>query len=512
MKQPFDADVLVVGYGPTGLAASLALGSRGVKTLAIERYEDIYPRARAVCAGDWVMRCFQSVGLDRELAEDMDPTPSLRWINYDRELLMSMGFPPSILGDHPRAYSLYQPTMEATLRKGAQRFSEHASVCYGEEVTGLEQDDEGVTVTSRDLHSGEIRQRRARYVLGCDGGSSTVRNLLGITLAGETVETRWVVIDAKVKRWWPERHQLTFWSDRQRPVVDIALSGGNHRWEFPLPPGKTDDDYQTHDQLWLLLNDLGVKRDYVDIHQHAFYTHHVRQAESWRQGHVFLLGDAAHLMPPWAGAGMQCGIQDAFTLGWKLAEVLAGRLPESLLDSYEAERIPWVSMITTIAVELGRIIKRELSDEELAAMKPKPGEPEPEAPMLRPPFLAGGWLNGVPTEDSIIGKMIPQPRVANAQGKRALLDDIIGNGFVLLGDGVDPATLLSAGEKAQWDRLGARYFTLLSPDQHGRGKDDIVDLDGSLLGWLRGFGSRAIALRPDRFVVASAETGLSLPG
>lgn len=507
----FDTDVLIIGYGPTGLAASLALGSRGVKHMVIERHEDIYPRARAVTVGDWTMRLFQSVGMDQILAKDMDKTDTLRWVDYDGRQLMRMDFPPSILGSHPRANAIYQPTMEATLRQGAHLYSRHSQVLFGEEATAVQQDDDSVTVTIQNRDTNNTRQLRARYVLACDGGSSHTRNQLGITLVGESEETRWVVIDAKVKRWWPERHILTFWSDQQRPVVDIALAQGNHRWEFPLRAEESDKDYQTHDQLWTLLTELGVSRDDVDIHQHAFYTHHSRQAESWREGRVFLLGDAAHLMPPWAGAGMQCGIQDAFNLGWKLSEVLKERLPPSLLDSYEPERRPHVEMMTGISNELGRVIKREISDEELAAMAPAPGEPAPEPPMLMPPVLATGWLNGDSSEGSIIGKMIPQPQVANAKGKRAQLDDILGNGFVLIGDGIDPVSQLSDQEKAQWDRLGARYFTLLSPEQHGKGIDDIVDLEGTLLTWLRNYGSRAIALRPDRFVVAAAESGLSLP-
>ena len=199
-----------------------------------------------------------------------------------------------------------------------------------------------------------------------------------------------------------------------------------------------------------------MTQDEVDIHQHAFYKHHVRTADRWRVGRVFLLGDAGHLMPPWAGSGMQSGVRDAFNISWKLNEVLKGRLPDSLLDSYQAERQPNVGFYTEVAVQLGRIIKQELTEAELAAMAPPPDQPSPLPPLLWAPTLAGGWVRGSVAENSIVGKMVPQPRVANAQGKLCLLDDELGNGFVLLGDGVNPATLLSAGEKAAWDALGAR--------------------------------------------------------
>jgi 3-(3-hydroxy-phenyl)propionate hydroxylase len=507
----FDADVAIIGYGPTGLSAALCLGHHGIKTLAFERDREIYPRARAVTVSDWTMRCFQSLGLDQELARDMDATVALRWVTYEGHQLMRMDFPPSRLGPHPTSYSIYQPVMEETLRRANQRHAKDVSLRYGQEVTDVAQDEHGATLTVRDLATGQTQTARVRYVLACDGGGSTTRERLGIKLIGETRDIKWVVVDARVKRWWPERHILTFWSDKKRPVVDIALAQGNHRWEFPLEPHESESDFATHDQLWKLLTPLGVTKDDVDIHQHAFYRHHVRHAERWREGRVFLLGDAGHLMPPWAGAGMQSGIRDAFNLTWKLREVLQGRLPDSLLDSYQTERAPNVAFYTGVAMQLGRIIQQQLSEEELVAMAPKPGEPPPEPPLLWNPWLEAGWLRGAPTPDSAVGKMIPQPRVANAQGKLCWLDELLGNGFVLLGDNIDPATLLSAEEKSAWDRLDARYATVLAADQRGHGAHDIIDLNGTLLAWMRRYGAQAIALRPDRFVAAAQGSGLAIP-
>ena len=206
--------------------------------------------------------------------------------------------------------------MEQTLRDGAARFADAVDVRFGQEMAEIAQDADGVTVTTRDLATGATGSIRARYAIACDGGSSATRDRLGIALLGDTLETKWVIIDAFVKRWWPDRHILTFWSDSKRPAVDIALSLGTHRWELPLQPHETEADFATHDQLWTLLNAMGVSRDDAELHQHAFYKHHVRRAERWREGRVFLAGDAAHLMPPWAGQGMQSGVRDAFNLCW----------------------------------------------------------------------------------------------------------------------------------------------------------------------------------------------------
>ena len=510
-QKTFDADVAIIGYGPSGLAAALSLGHYGIRTIAFERDREIYPRARAVTVNDWTMRCFQSLGLDEELARVMDPTVALRWVTYGGQQITRLDFPPSRLGRHPTSYAIYQPAMEEVLRKANERHAEHVDVRYGVEVIDLVQDADGVTVTQRDLATGVTTSIRARYVLACDGGGSTTRERLGIKLIGETREVKWVVIDARIKRWWPDRHILTFWSDQRRPVVDIALAQGNHRWEFPLEPHESEADFNTPESLWRLLNSLGVTSDDVEIHQHAFYKHHIRHAERWREGCVFLLGDAGHLMPPWAGSGMQSGIRDAFNITWKLREVLSGRLPETLLDTYQAEREPNVAFYTGVAVQPGRIIQQQLSDEELAAMAPKPGEQPPEPPLLWNPWYEAGWLSGAPTPDSAVGKMIPQPRVGDARGRLCWLDDQLGDGFALLGDGTDPRSVLNADEQAGWGALGARYLCVLSPEQRGKGSDDIVDLDGALLAWMRRYGAKVIAVRPDRFVAAADGSGLAVP-
>lgn len=509
----YDADVAVVGYGPTGVTAALTLAHQGVSVLAFERDRDIYPRARAVTINDWTMRIFQSLGIDERITRVVEPQRALRWVTYDGAELMRVEHPPSTLGVKPRFYNIYQPVMEQELRDCAAEYGDLLRVEYGAEVVGLEQDADGVLVTATDLATGETRRARVRYVIGADGGSSRTRGAIDCDLTGDTLDVRWIVIDCKVKRWWPDRDFLTFWSDRERPVVDIALSAGNHRWEIPLKPGETEDDFASPAQVWPLLAAMGVTEDDVEIHQWAFYRHHTRMADTWRDGRVFLAGDAAHLMPPWAGAGMQTGIRDVHNLGWKLARVLRGELDDAWLDTYESERRPNAAFYTGLAVQLGRVIKQEATPEEIAAMNTVPeGLVTPfEPPLIAPPVLDGGWLRGPVGDASVVGRMLPQPIAGDTTGRMARLDDLLGDGFVLLGADVDPATLLSAEERAAWDALGARYVAVRPKTSYTQGADDLVDLDEVLLPWLARYGARAVAVRPDRFVAAADVAGLAVP-
>lgn len=515
MGEQFDADVAIVGYGPTGLVAAMTTAHKGASVIAFERDAEIYPRARAVTINDWTMRILQDLGIDERIEKVIEPQRALRWVTYDGREIMRVEHPPSALGTRntrPRFYNIHQPTMEAELRRCGERY-DALDVRYGTEVVDIGQDGTGVTVTARDLGTGEATTTRVRYAIAADGGSSRSRAVLGIDMDGDTAPQQWIVIDCRAKRWWPDRDFLTFWSDADRPVVDIALSAGYHRWEIPLKRDETDADFPSNAEVWPLLHAMGKSERDVEIVQYAFYRHHVRAAESWRDGRVFLAGDAAHLMPPWAGAGMQSGMRDAHNLGWKLAGVLRGELGEHWLDTYEAERRPNVEFFTELAIGLGRVITQRATPDEIAAMTTVPGDTVTpfEPPITAPPVLETGWLRGEIGDASVIGRMIPQPVIGNAIGAMGRVDDLIGDGFVLLGADVDPATLLSPEERAQWDALGAGYRAVRPKTGYTEGPDELVDLEDVLLPWLARYGVAAIAVRPDKFVAAADTSGLAVP-
>lgn len=508
MNGDYDADVVVVGYGPTGVVAALTLAREGATTIAFEREQDVYQRARAMTVNDWTVRIFQALGIDRRVAPTLEPQRASRWLTYDRTEIHRVEHPPSVMGGPSRFYNIYQPALEKELRACAAERPEIDVRC-GYEVTDLEQDDGGVTIRATDLASGRTTTVRSRYVIAADGGSSRTRSVIGASLLGDTLDVTWVVIDCRVKRWWPDRDILTFWSDQDRPVVDVALSAGNHRWEIPLRPDESPADYPTSVEVWRLLHAIGVSEDDVVIHQHAFYHHHTRMADTWRAGRVFLAGDAAHLMPPWAGAGMQSGVRDAYDLGWKVGRVLKGSLAPEWLDTYEPERRPNVAYYTDLAVHLGRIIKQDLSPVEQAGLMRRADRGA--AGELATPRLAAGWFRGSFARTSLVGRMVPQPMVTDTLGRRLLLDDFLGNGFVLLGADVDPSEVLSPAEREGWDRLGARYVRVSPTAAYASGPDACVDTDRMLLPWLEGSGVRVVAVRPDRFVAATDLEGLTVP-
>jgi 3-(3-hydroxy-phenyl)propionate hydroxylase len=512
--EAFDAEVAVIGYGPSGVVAASMLGQAGVATVVLERDVDLYARARAVTVNDWTLRILQELGIAERVKADMDEMPAVSWKTYEDRLVFRLVQKPDVLG-HPTAMMIYQPEMEAVIRQNASRYGS-LDVRFGHSFTGLDQDADGVTIQATD-DEGAPYTLRVRYVIGADGGSSPVRESLGATMVGTTRPRRWLVVDGEVLEPWPGSDELVFWSDPVRPVVDIPLAKGNHRWEIPLAPGESDDGYSSEDAVWARLRALGVTTDQVRIKGYAFYSHHLRHLEGWRRGRVVLIGDAAHLMPPWAGQGMQSGIRDAHNVAWKLAAICSGRAEPDLLDTVESERWPHVSLLTEMSVRLGMFI--EADNRALVAVRNTVGPWARHLPfwnrVLQPSNATNrfgqGWVTGTPGRRNALGRMIPQPTVLDRRGQEHLLDDLVGSGFVVLGVGIDPRTSMTGRQVEAWTALGAVFRTVRRSFATTDGADDVIDGTGVLVDWLDRYGAKVVVVRPDRFVAATDRTGLDVP-
>jgi 3-(3-hydroxy-phenyl)propionate hydroxylase len=513
----YDYEVAIVGYGPSGVIAANFLGKFGIKTLVLERDRDLYSRARAVTVDGTTMRTFQALGLDTEAKTEMDITTSLRWKTYSGFEILRLR-PGGEAWGHASSYMIFQPRLEATLRRGVERYQATIDLHFGEEFVTLEQDELGVTLTSRHVETEASASYRVKYLIGADGGSSKVRRALDINLEGETRSRTWIVVDAKIKRWWPERELLTFWSDPVRPAVDIPLALDHHRWEIPLGPDEKKEDFEANDVIWKLIKPMGITEENVEIVTRAFYNHHVREAKTWRKGRVLLAGDAAHLMPPWAGQGMQSGIRDATNITWKLRYILQYGVSDRLLDSYQIERQPHVRRVTASSVQLGKFIEAQkgigqsIRNLVLRFISSVPYLLHKLGNLLGvPPVLEAGFFSAKPANSNPLGRMLPQPRVASQNGHRELFDHSLGYEFVVLGLDVDPRTVLTPAQKHAWDGFGARYLTVRSAYSEPKDDSDIVDFENELAPWFAATGARVVVVRPDRFIAASDNTSLDVP-
>ena len=260
-------------------------------------------------------------------------------------------------------------------------------------------------------------------------------------------------------------------------------------------PGESVAELNDEATAWRLLEPWGVTPGTADLERHAVYTFQARLADEWRAGRLLIAGDAAHLMPPFAGQGMCSGIRDAANLAWKLDLVLAGRVGPELLDTYPVERRAHVERAIGLSVELGKVIC--VADAEAAArrdafMLANDADPARILPEPLPSTFTGGVLrrdaDGTPAAGS--GVLAPQPRLT-LDGRTGPLDDLVGP-VVVVAATVHPLEVLSEDQVARLRSLGAVVLHLV-PE---------VDVDGVLLRHLAEAGHVGFVLRPDHYPFA----------
>ncbi len=412
-------DVVIVGLGPVGAVLAALCAQLGLRVYAAEKDTDIYRLPRAVHVDYEVLRLLNLVGVAEAVLANSVPSTGYEFVNRERKVLMSR-HPPPVLAPtgYPWANMFHQPSLEAALRERLDELA-NVRVALGATVTEVRQDGDGVTALVQT--DGGVERIHGRCLVACDGGRSFVRQALGIDMIDLGFDEPWVVVDVKLA---PGVRQLSEVSiqlcDPAQPTTFVLSGPGRHRWEFMLRPG---EDYAAATAPDALKERIAawVDPDTIELERAAVYEFHGLIARHWRRGHIALIGDAAHQMPPFMGQGLCSGVRDAFNLAWKLAAVLRGDAGFGFLDTVQREREPHVASITESAIALGKIVC--VADEAQAAARDRKmladhvaGRPPPFPAM---PKIVNGVLN-----DRGAGVPMPEPMVAAEPGGR--LDDVAG--------------------------------------------------------------------------------------
>jgi 3-(3-hydroxy-phenyl)propionate hydroxylase len=481
--------VVIVGAGPVGVTAATLLGQYGVDCLVLDRWDGVYPQPRAVHLDDEIYRVLVRLGIAEQFAAVSRPTRGLQLIDRNHRVFAVF----DRAGDHgrhghPRANMFDQPELEQLMRTNLK--DQTTVILRGNvEVTDLAQDGHGrVRVDFTDRLTGEHESVLATYVLGCDGANSVVRTAIGATMEDLKFEQRWLVIDVASTielDQWEGVHQVC---DPERAATYMRIGDTRYRWEFRLLPGETAADFESIESLQPLIGPWvdGIPCDQLELVRVAEYTFRAQLADRWRDRNVFLLGDAAHLTPPFVGQGLCAGIRDSMNLSWKIAGVLSGDLPESVLDTYEVERKPHARALIQLAKVIGVSMTQggRAGDLLRRAIAPRlhwvPGLRERLLDSETPPLGRSPLAERRRHRSPLNGRLCPNALLAN----HIRYDDATRGGFVLV------------------------TVVPLTPQQRAllaaRGTEVLEVMPGSPLhSWLADGKASAALVRPDFTVLSS---------
>jgi 3-(3-hydroxy-phenyl)propionate hydroxylase len=504
-------DVIVVGCGPVGALTANYLGLQGLRTLVIERDLSMFTIPRAFSCDDEAQRNLQAAGLEGELAVELWPCQDMQYIDGAQRVLGTVPMGQLDFGlSHPAISFFNQPQLERVLRSALARFP-HVELRLGYELVSFTQDADFVSAQVRERKTGRAREVRTRYLLGCDGSHSTVRALMGVKMMGTSYEEPWIAISGTTAV--PEPNFTYYVCDPQRPGFVSRCPFNEVRMDFLLQENERTEVMEGRDVVDQLLAPY-VDPKKIQLQRASVFTFQAKVAERWRDGRVFLLGDAAHVMPPFAGQGLCSGIRDAMNLSWKLALVSRGAAGGALLDTYESERQPHaVDMIKT-TIALGKVLlarNRVVAALRNALLKVLFRIPRTRKFMrnyeFKPKaFLSQGLLAGGRRRkgNAAEGSYFPQPKVTLADGKTARLDDVCGRGFTVLTLAEAPETVRQPAE-ALAREVGGLWLRVLPAARAAEARaGDVVDVSGKLTAWFVQYQADTAIIRPDRYVYGAS--------
>jgi 3-(3-hydroxy-phenyl)propionate hydroxylase len=494
-------DVIIVGYGPTGLVLASLLGERGHRVAVVERWRELYGKPRLTHIDGETARLISLAADAEEALRDSWTTPHYYWLNGKGRLLIDVAAGntrKALWDDH---MSVHQPHFESAIHERIQTHSKTV-LLRGYAATSIQQSATNVKLICQpwrpqggDDAAMDAVSLEATYLVGADGSNSFVRNALGVDRIDFGFNERWLCVDTEPLKALPSKFDQNAMQvcDPRRGYMFMPIGKSRQRFEFALKKNEDTSSMSRPEAAWRLLkeyHDLGPED--VRIVRNLVYTFECRMANTWRVGRVFLSGDAAHTNPPYLGQGACSGMRDASNLAWKLDLVLRGLAEDALLDTYEVERRPHAQKLMLDSRALGMVantanpVKAAIRDL-LFRLKLAP---KPKFPVLLDGVLArdkdGELVKGA-------GSLSGQGRVS-VEGTLRRFDEHVGFNFSVVSrrseqEKLPPDLLLRLQE------LGVRWVAL----------DSAGDEDGRYGAMLDELCADAMVIRPD-FVFFGSST------
>ena len=460
-------DVIIVGLGPTGGTLANLLALNGFSILILEREKNLYALPRAVHFDDEIMRVFQTIGITKNFLKNTIINKGTKFVNSSGKVLLDWPRPKSITenGWYP-SYRFHQPDLERNLRNRLKTFKK-VKLLQNTEVIQIKNNINSVELFFKSKN--KINKASSKYVIGCDGARSTTREQMGSVLDNLGFTQKWAVVDLILKKNKNKLPDRTIqYSNSERPATYCRNVGKRRRWEFAIQDNEDEKEILSDKYIWNFLKPwLNPKEAYLE--RKAIYIFQSAIARKWRNGRIFIAGDAAHLMPPFMGQGMCAGIRDASNLAWKISLCIKNKHDGKFLDTYQTERFSNAKEYIETTMRMGEFVNAVGSENITDNISSGPDGTK-SMQSIKPKLGIGLGSN----KDKNRGKIFPQLKMKNGK----TLDEKFSKSPLLL-------TSSKLGKKVALSKIRS-----------------ITDKDIKGLGnLLKSYNAKAIIVRPDRYIL-----------
>jgi len=505
-----EADVVINGLGPVGLLAAILLGRQGYTVHGVERWHTQYGRPRAVTHDYEIARVLGILGInvydDPGIEHHAD---HYYWVNADYEILLEPDWITKAPNGFHNTYWFNQPELERRLLTIARTLP-NVHLHFGREAVEFEQDDAGVTLAYREIvkdkfvvefaEGGETGRIRAKYAIGADGANSFIRRSVGLELTDLGFLFTWLIVDT-IPDVYPSYLTAHFQvCDPKRPTTVVPGGPGRRRWEWMLLPGEDPATFGAEENVWRLLEPWDIRPDNAVLERAAVTRFEAKYLQTWHAGRAFIVGDAAHLMPPFAGEGMCAGFRDVVNLIWRLDLLLKGKAGEHLIEEWSNERRDHARYYIDFSVNLGKVIcisdPAEAAERDARMMAEYATQSKTgPLPTHEARLGAGTWIEA----DELAGHSSIQGRVAFA-GRTGRFDDAVGRYAWYLLSAPGAAGDVDDEQRAALAAMGGTALTIGSQDEGA----DVIDIEGTYADYFARHGVAHLLVRPDFYVAFTA--------
>ena len=489
-------DIIIAGFGPVGQLCSNLLNKYGLKVGVIESDFEICSEPRTISIDDEIQRIISSLGF-WDSFKDSISVPDFADLIFPNGKVVLRGPVTSTSNGFPFVSTFYQPELEGLLRANIRK-SKNTDIFLGYRIINFKEEGELIDISIKNLKDNKLLKIKTKYLFACDGSESFIRSKLKIDLIDLKYNKEWIVVDINFQDSYELEKVARYICDPERPTIFTTLKGNRIRIEFQLLAGENGKEIINENKYIGFISPLLIDKEY-HIERAYIYKYRGNCARELRRKNIFLLGDAAHQMPPFAGQGLSSGLRDASNLCWKLAHVINNQFNDEILDTYQVERMDEIKNSINSSIALGKLIdslslafRNSTPLEE--AIPPEAREQAYGKKSLTAQSISRGLFSNL-TKDNNVGKLIPMIRSSKGLDQISI-DDLLDLKFAVISN-KDPRDLLNEETLISFKEINAVFININNYNFFNSKLEELVDIGD-------------IIVRPDKLIYGITSNEVTL--